>query len=452
MRLNKIIILLSIALAPIVAQSQSSRIEVTLLDASNDRPVIGAYLGIAPALTSGEITDINGIANFTTRDFKICLQISHIQYKDTLVCIESIAPGENRSVSIKLSQNQTWLPTASITGEVDTVFGHDLFHVADYIVSRDKLYLLVYENEKMFKKAGEQNRDLYDGCRVLLMDNRSISKESKSVVVRETSSRFYDQYPGQCILETREGYAYVLEAEEELFLRDLSREEFKKNIAPVIDTLGNEVFASTYFKDYPAFDYIHFAMTDTVAQTLVSIEDNYLMEQFRSEYKWLSGRGKLEAYRTELRTGIDKEVVGGFMSGFSSSMYYEPLYAPLFASKNQVYIFDHYGDMIYRVNDQAEIQDSIPITYHTEKESRFWKNQIVFDQVLEMGYAVYERLGKTYLKEINLSTGETGEPIELSFRYPENINVYNGEVYYLYRPFESPQKKFLYREVIASPR
>lgn len=452
MRLIYLLLLCFSLIAPFAGEAQSSRIEVTLLDAENNRPVIGAYLGIAPALTSGEITDINGVAKFVTRDAKLCLQISHIQYKDTLVCVGGIAPGELRNVRIALTPNQIWLPTASITGELDTVFGHDLYHVADYIVSRDKLYLLVYESEKLFKKAGEQKRDLYDGCRVLLMDNRSLNRETKSVVVRETCSRFYDQYPGQCILETREGYAYVLEAQEELFLRDLSRDEFKKNIAPVIDTLGNEIFASTYFKDYPAFDYIHFAMTDTVAQTLVSIEDNYLMEQFRSEYKWLSGRGKLEAYRTELRTGIDKEVVGGFMSGFSSSMYYEPLYAPLFASNNQVYIFDHYGDMIYKVNDQAEIQDSIPIKYHTEKESRFWKNQIVFDPILEMGYAVYERLGKTYLKEINLETGETGEPLELTFRYPENINVYNGEVYYLYRPFESPQKKFLYREVIAQPR
>ena len=71
---------------------------------------------------------------------------------------------------------------------------------------------------------------------------------------------------------------------------------------------------------------------------------------------------------------------------------------------------------------------------------------------MEIGYTVYERLGKTYLKHINLGAGETGEPLELRFRYPENINVYNGEVYYLYRPFEFPQKKFLYQEIIAQPR
>jgi len=193
-------------------------------------------------------------------------------------------------------------------------------------------------------------------------------------------------------------------------------------------------------------------MTDTASQVLVSIQNDWMMEQFRSEYKWLSGRGKLEAYRTELRTGVDKEVVGGFMSGFTESMYFEPLYAPLFASQDQVYIFDHYRDVLYRVDENAVIQDSVPIAYHKEKEARFWQEQIVFDPIQERCYAVYERLGKSYLKQINLETGSMGEPIELTFRYPERINVHNDEVYYLYRPFESSQKKYLYREVIDTSR
>lgn len=427
---------------------EEATVTVSLINATTKAPIPGAYLSVLPTQRRGEISNIAGESTFKVRANELCLRVSHIQYQDTTFCFSNLLRGENRSVTIELRGTQVNLPDAIVTSGPDTVFGHDLYHVADYMLGRDQLYLLVYENEKMFKRPGEHNEDQFTGCRIILKKDG----KTKSAVSRQICLGFYDQYPGQCILETKEGKYWVLETEDELVLQAIAPEEFKTNIAPVVDTLGNKIFASTFFENYPAFDYLHFSMTDTAAQVLVSIQNDWMMEQFRSEYKWLSGRGKLEAYRTELRTGVDKEVVGGFMSGFTESRYFDPLYAPLFASEDQVYIFDHYRDVLYRVDGNAVIQDSVPIAYHTEKESRFWQEQIVFDPIQERCYAVYERLGNSYLKQINLETGAMGEPIELTFRYPERINVHNGEVYYLYRPFESPQKKYLYREVIDTSR
>jgi hypothetical protein len=34
----------------------------------------------------------------------------------------------------------------------------------------------------------------------------------------------------------------------------------------------------------------------------------------------------------------------------------------------------------------------------------------------------------------------------LTYRYPERTQVFNGSVYYVYRPFESLQKRSIYRE------
>ncbi len=437
------------ALGAVLAKAQQpAEITVSLINASTQEAIPGAYLSILPSQTKGEISNSKGKCTFKVSTDELCLRISNIQFNDTTVCVSNIVKGEKRSITIKLTESQVNLPDAEVFAGPDTVFGHDLYHVADYMLGRNQLYLLVYEHEKMLKKASEQKEDQYNGCRVILQKEG----KTKSVVTRSVCYGFYDQFPGQCILNTQEGKFWVLETEEDLVLQPIDPQEFKTNIAPIVDTLGSKIFASTFFENYPAFDYLHFSMTDTASQILVSIENEWMMEQFRSEYKWLSGRGKLEAFRTEQRTGIDKEVVGGFMSGFSETVYYEPLYAPLFASQDQVYIFDHYRDVLYRVDQNAVIQDSIPISYHKERESRFWQEQIIFDPIQERCFAVYERLGNAYLKQINLETGALGEAIQLTYRYPERINVYNGEVYYLYRPFESPQKKFLYREVLDTSR
>ena len=58
----------------------------------------------------------------------------------------------------------------------------------------------------------------------------------------------------------------------------------------------------------------------------------------------------------------------------------------------------------------------------------------------------YENAGKAQLRHFNTTTGKLGSPIELHFKYPENIQIKGNSVYYIYRPFESTQKKYLYRE------
>ena len=37
-------------------------------------------------------------------------------------------------------------------------------------------------------------------------------------------------------------------------------------------------------------------------------------------------------------------------------------------------------------------------------------------------------------------------PSRITYEYPEKLQVYGGYAYYIYRPFESLQKKSIYRE------
>jgi glutathione peroxidase-family protein len=51
-----------------------------------------------------------------------------------------------------------------------------------------------------------------------------------------------------------------------------------------------------------------------------------------------------------------------------------------------------------------------------------------------------------FLGIVDFKTGEISEKVKLHYKYVEKIRVHNNKIFYIYRPFESIQKRFLYKE------
>ena len=59
-------------------------------------------------------------------------------------------------------------------------------------------------------------------------------------------------------------------------------------------------------------------------------------------------RTKFWAHDKQLETGIDKEIWVG-ATVFTNSVYYEPLYAPLFkVGEDSIFVFDHYKNLLFK--------------------------------------------------------------------------------------------------------
>jgi hypothetical protein len=196
---------------------------------------------------------------------------------------------------------------------------------------------------------------------------------------------------------------------------------------------------------YPAFDYFAFDQLDSVYKRIAEIEDELMMELYRSEYKWVDVRTKLWAKYKELETGIDAEVWVG-ANYFTQSLYYKELYAPMFGKNDTFYVFDYYKDLLLSFDRNGEPLDSVSIYHHYNPKYTGWAKQLLQDRQTGMIYALYEKDGFTYLGLMDLKTGEVSEKVKLAFKYVDKVLVYNNSVYYIYRPFESAQKKFLYKE------
>jgi hypothetical protein len=173
-----------------------------------------------------------------------------------------------------------------------------------------------------------------------------------------------------------------------------------------------------------------------------------MMELYRSEYKWVDIRTKIWAKEKEFETGIDAEVWVG-ATYFTQSIYYKEVYAPMFSRNDTVFVFDHYKNLMFRYDAKGELMDSIAIYYHLRPKESGWKKLLLQDQVTGQIYIVYENAGKTTLQRFDSATGTLGEIILLYFRYADNIIIRDNYIYYVYRPFESLQKKYLYKEKMA---
>ena len=216
---------------------------------------------------------------------------------------------------------------------------------------------------------------------------------------------------------------------------------------PILDTLDeNNIYFSNYNAYYPAYDYLMVDRSDTIYTDIRHIEDELMMEQYRSEYKWADVRTKLWAWDMEAETGIDREVWVG-ANVFTNSIYYDPPIGNMYKDVQDLYVFDFYKDKIVQYDGySAEAIDSVEISFHLKPRKTGWEQEVIQDPITKKLYTFYDNAGFMEISEVNPTTGELGPKLKLFYRYVENIQIHNGFVYYIYRPYESPQKKYLYFE------
>jgi hypothetical protein len=348
------------------------------------------------------------------------------------IALKSIADTVRIAVEMEANKGKI-LQTVDIKapGVPDTVFESKRLSVADFeLLENGNLVLLAYP--KQLKKGSELL--LYDGIDVL-----------NTFSVPGTAEELVRDYRGNPHVLCKENVYGLYIENSKIGIGTIEKDYYFKYLAPIVDTNYSKMFFTNFSKDYPAFNYFAFDQMDSTYSKIIEIKDELMMELYRSEYKWVDIRTKLWAKNKELETGIDAEIWVG-ANYFTQSPYYKELYAPMFLKNDTVIVFDYYKDKMFFFDAAGNKLDSISIYHHYQPKTTGWKKQLIQDRFTGEVYALFDKAGYSYLGQIDLKTGEIKEKVRLEFRYIEKIAIQNNFVYYIYRPFESTQKKFLYKE------
>lgn len=351
--------------------------------------------------------------------------------------IERKALKNNDSIYFKIYMPDKKLNLVEIRPNMpDTICCSNEFSIEDFELLPDgNMVLLTYE--KTLKKGA-----------VLRLYNSEL-KELDVQYIPGDAVELQKDFRDNIHLLCEERVYLVRIEEEEIRLGLEDRDYYFKYVAPIIDTIGANIYFSNYSDIYPAFDYFEFNREDSTYNIILKVEDTLMMELYRAEYKYVDVRTKLWAHQKQIETGIDKEIWVG-ATVFTNSIYYQPLYAPLFkAGEDSILVFDHYKNKLFRYTPQSGFVDSTRISYHLNERKSGWEQPLLQDEGNGKVYALFLRGGYTYLSEIDKKSGHVRKSFKLYFKYVERIRIIDGQVYYIYRPFESIQKKYIYREKLA---
>ncbi|MFA7274396.1 MAG: hypothetical protein WC044_11030 [Crocinitomicaceae bacterium] len=417
--------------APAYGQKQ---LIVSVLDSKSDLPIPGVTISLSQVkiVFIGKTDSVGMIQTPFSVNGKINLFANHPNYysferqfnmqDDTLKLVIRLRP-ENIQIIKEV--------VVKAPGAVDTVFSSSRLHVEDFeVLKNGNMVLLTYPKR------------LKSGSEVLLYDGQSILQ---SLSVPDQAERLEKDYRGNVHVICKDRVITLLTEGNVLKIAQLDRPYFYRYIAPILDTNGENLYYSDFNKNYPEFSYWKFDQEDTLYEKFRTVRDDLMMELYRSEYKWVDVRTKLWAKNLEFETGIDAEIWVG-ANYFTQSVYYKELYAPFFKVNDELLVFDYYRNELFFHDTLGLALGSSDIHHHLDKKTTGWKSAILQDPVNDNLYGWYEKSGTSYLGKIDTKTGEVIAKYQLNFKYLEKIEVNDDFVYYVYRPFESQQKKYVYRE------
>ncbi len=421
----------------VFGQSQSILIKGTIKKENTKEAIPNAAV---TNIVSSSGTLSNKVGHFELRCDRrpiIKLHFKHPGYNSFTKEIK-IAEKDTIDITVYLSERSTILDSMVVfaTAKPETLVGKPNYSIYDFDFYEDKLILLTAE--KSLNKAQIQFSD-YKGK---IISNLPIPRDAG------TASCFFHDYEGYTDLICKDTIFRLDILNTEFLLMPINRTAFNRYIKPVVDTANQSIYYSDQWNKYPLFNYYFLKPNDTANHLLNTVVNSDLMKIYNLEYYYLPPAAQLEARRAAKLFKTDKSIIAALMSGFTESMYYEPVYAPLFVLNDTVCIFNHYSDHIYHFNKKNIIIDSVKISYHHPKNWREWKKHLYVDKFENKVYAFFSKDGHHYLKQINHQTGKEVRTYKLKHHSAEKIKIKDGYVYYVYRPFDSTQEKFLYRERI----
>ncbi len=359
------------------------------------------------------ITDNFGTTTITAH-LGDAVMFSHISYEQKTVKISD----ENMIVVLQAKTNM--LPEAEIVENAPHLaYKNKEVWIVDYIVGNEGITAIT--------TTGKNSHLLH------------LSFEQDTLSIRQIDTKyeslFRDVFGNIHLVGPDSTYQVYSDGEKMHLLYGVMREKFDKTFAPIAALTDSILVTKQAF--YYGQEWAFFKVNRNTRKTELlcdiygeSLEmaknwDRDNNRQIRSQnidtslfYNPVEG----PEYRSEVVDNIYKKLM------------LKELYVPVFNVNNHIYIFDFQKDAIYKYNNLGDYVDRVEIAFYRgfrNSINKNWDNKIIFDAAQNECYAQFTKDGIVTLKKINLKNGNIDASYTLdSHVFPENIQIYNGTVYY----------------------
>jgi len=376
----------------------------------------------------------------------VVVRFEHVSYRTLEVRVDEAAQDEGPWV-VRLVPSDHQLGAVTVgRSKPEVVFERADLHAADLLINDEGLWVLAYEHPRMLRSESDASKEILRDVRLVLLD--TAFNEVASCPVPEDVFGLRHDLRNDVVIEGTVHAFGVGRRGVNIALRPFGLDELRHSVLPWTDSIPGWVVGSNADPTYPALDHLAFDPRRDSTRRICSVVDTFMMDLFRSEYKYMKGPDKVVAMNLAAQLGVDKETVAGYMSGFSHNIWYRPVYAPLFVVGDTLLVFDHARWRMRKFTRSFAAVGDVPLPYQAKADGRYWSGRLIQDRATQRIYVLFQRYGTTWLRAIDPVTGALGDPFRLANSYPERVQVHAGKVYYIWRPYGSLQKRTIYRETL----
>jgi len=363
-----------------------------------------------------------GIPTVLMNSPTIAVEFSHLGYASKKMPLNTI---KSKKLNMSLDPQGYEIKEVTISGGPTMVFGNINYQLYDYEIKNGLLIMIGYE-----KRLGKATLLVVDADQKILFTHRIPSRPIK--LTKDCRDDVF--------VVTQDYFLQVKLDSHEVRMPQVEQDALNRIVNSCVDR-----FEEHYYFVYNTFARYgrRYYDLDTVGLTSVLIEeikDERTVEMAQDDESFLiawSMANTNENNANRIKKNLDSDQL------FNQTIMFRPLNAPLRVINDTVLIFNHLDGQIQAMDAYGSPRYIVPIDYHLKKK---WGEEIIKDPVQQKIYTYHLDNGHTEISQIDPVTGKAKMVLRTDFRYIEKLQVYDGAVYFLYRPFGSVQRKALYRE------
>ena len=380
------------------------------------------------------ITDRDGIARIATRMGET-LSFSHLSYKTKSFQIEDKSlidtEDERKAMVIVMQRKTNTLQEVTVTENAPHLaYSNKKVWVIDYKVQHDGIYMVAGNGDKS----------------VLLHLGFEQDTISRKPIAPKYQELYRDAFDNLHLIGPDSTYQIYCDGMQLHLLYGCKKERFRQVLSPVV-AATDSVIVLEKWRNYGQ-EVIFIAVNRNNGQCFLlqdvggetgEMARNLALDDKRDAQ--IDKLGEEDTAFLDIRKNANSEFKN-MKDDLKKRLMFRSVYCPLFGIDNKLYLFAFPEDALIVFDQNGKEENRMDVDFHKSLgiglskhliSNNPWDKNLIFDRARMMMYAQYKTNGIVTLKEIDLRDGKTKREIRLSdHTFPQNIQIHNGEVYYLF--------------------